>query len=129
MLSPEAMQTSLCFRIGHVYFRPFMYGGTVDCVELLLYFLHDLWAELMEQREAFQSVSQEVHREQRCGAGSFAMQYSRKHPNAAPDEVVSYVVSQWRVIDKRMGLLIPYAEIRQSFAHMKGIAGRFPDEI
>lgn len=102
-------------RIGNIYFRPLMYGGTADGVEVLLDSYHELWAEIFEKQNEYKEVSYKIHSRQKCGAMNFTLRFRKLHPNAEPEAICSYVVKHWRKISKELGLPIPYEELRNFF--------------
>lgn len=115
MKTTEEIADFILHRIGHIYFRPMMYGGTADGVELLLHNYHELWAEIFEKRNEYEEARYKIQKRQNCGALGFASKYRELHPDAGQDAVSEYVVKNWRKISKELGLLIPYEELREFF--------------
>ena len=128
MKSAEQMVEGISLRIGLIYFRPLLYGGTAAEVYLLLYYLHEIWAEMVEQTEPYRASLQACLSEQNCGALSFDRCFRKLHPQANEEDIVAYVVDQWRKISKRAGLPIPYSKIRSCFQHNEQLSQLFLDE-
>ncbi len=93
-------------RIGHIYRRPLMYGGTPDGVDLILHYYHELWAEIHQRRGDYEQASSEAHEAERCGSMDFSTRYRRERPDASEGEAAAYVVSMWRKIDEKLGLAV-----------------------
>ena len=91
-------------RIGHIYFRPLMYGGTPEEVDLILHYYHELWAEIVDQREQYQEISRAMHQEEDTGAAGFARSFMKNNPDAADTEVVTYIVNQWMKIGEKLNI-------------------------
>ena len=98
--------------IGHVYFRPLMYGGDAEGVDLLLYNYHKLWAVITDREKEFTNLSGELHKEQDCGAANFSTAYKIKKPGADEQETAFYVVDQWQKASNSLGIPIPYEKLR-----------------
>ena len=111
MLTSEAMAELLAERIGHVYFRPLMYGGSAEGVELILDCYHGMWADLHERREEYQALMVHEASSRRCGAASFSWGYKERHPGAPEAEVSEYIVSVWGGISRRLGVPVPYRKL------------------
>src|SRR5262249_37322361 len=94
--------------IGRIYERPFMYGGDADGVELILWHYHQLQAEIVDRREEFDAVLESFTLNRQCCVMGSAGHY-REHvrPEAPEDEVVRYVVAQWKAIDERLRIAVP----------------------
>jgi hypothetical protein len=105
--------------IGHIYFRPLMYGGTAQGVDLLLYHYHGLWAFITDQHEQFVEQSIQYHIEQDCDSASFATHYTLENPNATEQEIAAYVVKQWQELGKRLRVPIPYEKIERIYAELR----------
>jgi hypothetical protein len=97
-------------RIGHVFQRPLLYGGTPEAVDSILHYDDGLWAVAHEREGDFQEASAAFHLSEGCGSASFAHHYRASHPATSEDEVACYVVSMWRKIGERLGLST--AEVR-----------------
>jgi hypothetical protein len=91
-------------RIGHVFRRPLMYGGTAEAVDLILHHDHELWSVIHGREDEFREVSAAIHLAEGCGSASFAHHFRTGHPAASEDEVACHVVSLWRKIGERLGL-------------------------
>ena len=96
----------LALRLGDLYQRPLMHGGTTEGVELLLHNYHSLWAEIVEQHDEFWNVWHAVLAEQDCGAANFSTYYARRHPNASEQEILAYVLEHWEDISTRLNIPI-----------------------
>lgn len=128
MKSSEEIAESIALRIGHVYFRPLMCAGTATEVNLLLYYLHEIWAEIVEQPEKLRTILQASLSNENCGALSFDRCYRKQHPQASEDDIVAYVLDQWRQISKRIGLSVPYSNMRNCFQDNDRLNQLFLDE-
>jgi hypothetical protein len=128
MKPSEEIAEFIALRIGHVYFRPLMYGGTATEVDLLLYHLHEIWAEIVELPEKFRTTLQASLSDENCGASSFDCCYRKQHPRANEDDIVAYVIDQWRQISNRIGLPVLYSNIRNCFQHNDRLSQLFLDE-
>ncbi len=104
-------------RIGHIYFRPLMYGGTASCVDMLLHYYHELWAEIFDNKDLYDKVQRKVHDACECEALNFSGRFSFNHPEASELEMVQFVVDQWMIISKELGVSVPYDNIRKLFKH------------
>ena len=113
MKSVEEVIEFVAKRIGHIYHRALMYGGTPGGVDLILHYCHELWAEIVERQQEYWDTSMRVHEEQDCGAFDFSGRFRKVHPEATDEETVGYVVRQWRKISDQLGVPIPYDEIIQ----------------
>jgi hypothetical protein len=91
-------------RIGHVFRRPLMYGGTPEAVDLILHYYYELWAVAHERGGEFRKISDAFHMSEGCQAASFAYHYRVCHPAASEDDVACYAVSMWRKIGEHLSL-------------------------
>jgi hypothetical protein len=91
-------------RIGHIYARPLMYGGTAHGVDLILHNFHELWAMILDLQDDYQIIRMNSSDEEGCGSANFATHYHRDRPQASDQETVRYVVDQWKKISDRQGL-------------------------
>ena len=128
MKSSKQIAESIALRIGHIYFRPAMYGGTPEGVELVLYCYHELWTDIFGLREQFIPAIQAISAEESCGALGFAHHHKRRYPRASRDKTMAYVVKQWRKISKRLSVPVPYAAIRLEFKDNERPKNLFLDE-
>ncbi len=85
-------------RIGHIYARPLMYGGTAEGVDNILHLYHELWADIVERKENYDNIRQQIYKEQECGSAGFARRYQSNHSNTPETETAIYVVEQWKKI-------------------------------
>ena len=115
MKTAEQICNFVASRIGHIYYRPLMYGGSPSGVDLILHDNHELWAEAMDLRECFTEISYTIHIEQDCGSADFSTHYSKLYPTASREEVCGYVVQQWKKISDHLQIPIPYDEIAHIF--------------
>ena len=113
MKSPEETIAFIASRIGHIYHRPLMYGGTADGVDLVLHYYHELWAEIVERHRDFRKAESTVSDQERCNSHNFASRYRVDHPRAEDKEIADYVVAQWRKVSGLLGVPIPYDQIIQ----------------
>jgi hypothetical protein len=128
MKNADQIANFIIERIGHIYFRPLMYGGTPEGVELILENYHDLWAEIYDQQENYREIMIQAHERQTGGSMGFSWRYSQKHPEASAEEIANHIVSQWRKISKQLGLPIPYKRIREAFQHNEKLRSLFAEE-
>ena len=94
-------------RIGHIYHRPLMFGGSAEGVDLILNYYHEILAEIFEKQDEYRSINRSVHSDQNCGSATFAFRYRANHKSSNEKEISEYVVSQWMIISERLGLQIP----------------------
>ena len=128
MKDTEEILQFIASRIGHIYFRPLMWGGTAVGVDLTLHFYHELWAEIHHQQEHYLKISRKIHEQQKCGAASFATRYGLNHPTSSEKERAAYAVEQWRKISKKMVVPVPYTAIRAEFKENDLLKDLFLDE-
>lgn len=57
-------------RIGHIFRRPLVYGGTPEAVDSILHCYHELWAVAHDREGDFQAVSTATHLSEGCGSAS-----------------------------------------------------------
>ena len=94
-------------RIGQVYQRPLMYGGTPEGLELILHYYHELVAEMLVCRAALNDLEQAAHSEAGATAAGFSTAYRRTHDGATDNEIADYIVLEWQKIDAAWGVSIP----------------------
>lgn len=111
MKTTEQVIDFLTSKIGHVYARPLMYGGTAEGVDNILHVYHELWADIMERRDDYDSIRYRVYSEQECGSAGFATRYQLNHSISTQTEIAKYVVDQWKKVSELLGVPIPYAKI------------------
>jgi hypothetical protein len=124
----EQIAESIVLRIGHIYFRPLMYGMNAGEVEMALDLYHSFWAQLLDKELELSEVVRAVAYQQECGSASFAHRHRLNHPDSSEQERAEYVVEQWRKISKLGGLPIPYPKIRSGFEGNERLKALFPDE-
>jgi hypothetical protein len=106
----EALKTAdevlamIATRIGDVYARPLMYGGTADGVECVLYQLHSLWALAMGRIGEFHRSVSDTCQEVGSDAMGFSTFYRQSHPRATELETAEFVVAQWKRISQHCGV-------------------------
>ena len=113
MKTTEQILEYLSNRIGHIYFRPLMYGSSPDSVDQILYYYHELWSDILERFDEFRECSQKVHKEQQCGSLDFSTRFKENHPGATDVEIVKYVVTQWMKISELLRVPIKYDELSE----------------
>lgn len=128
MKSSEQIIQFILQRIGHIYFRPLMYGGTAEGVELLLHYYHELWAETFEKQEEYKQIRDRIYRQEDCGSGSLIRRFQEIRKNADGQSTSEYVVKHWRNISKELMLPVPYDTIRAFFKHNEKLSSLFLDE-
>lgn len=112
-------------RIAQIYQRPLMYGGTPESVDNLLYYYHELWAEILERREEFESVYRGELEREGCGNMHFAGHYRhRRRPGAEDGEATDFVVRRWLKVSGRLGIALPRAEIAASLRRSRAYRRR-----
>jgi hypothetical protein len=105
MKDANAIARFVVERIGHIYERPRMYGGTPEGVDLILHYFHETWAEILECQPRYDEVRLAVHSEAGGAAMGFATSFRQRQLPHSEDEVMEFVVLQWRAIDKELGLM------------------------
>ncbi|HMZ79076.1 MAG TPA: hypothetical protein PLL06_05205 [Acidobacteriota bacterium] len=103
MKSLEQISDFITDRIAAIYERPLPFGGTPDSVELVLHCYHELWAEIHDTKEEYNSVRRKIYAEQGCGSMSFAFRHKRLNQGATTDEIAAYTVGQWQRISQELG--------------------------
>jgi hypothetical protein len=61
MKTTEQILEFLVEQIGHIYFRPLMYGGSAESVDLLLSHHQHLWALIVEHEKEFSNLIVKCH--------------------------------------------------------------------
>ncbi|MEX2114126.1 MAG: hypothetical protein WD845_13125 [Pirellulales bacterium] len=116
MLTTDQIVADLAERIGLIYYHSArMYGGDALGVDLLLWAYHDLWCEIVERRQEFESAYRRVLAEHDCQANNLPGRYRVVHPKAEDEEVRIQVVEQWRKISALVGIPIPHEALRAEF--------------
>lgn len=95
-------------RIGNIYLRPLMYGGSPSGVELILHCYHEMWSEIMECKDEYDRYRIEIHRNEGCGSSNFSTKYMELDPDAKEDEIIKYVATQWKKISDLLRIPIKY---------------------
>jgi hypothetical protein len=108
MKSTDQVIEFITSRIGQIYARPLMYGGTAEGVDNILHLYHELWADFVERKEAYDNIRQQVYAEQECGSATFASRYQFNHSSSSQTEIAKYVVEQWGKISERLGVPISF---------------------
>jgi hypothetical protein len=124
MKSVEQIVDYLAERIGYIYHhpRPLMYGGTAEGVDLLLWNYHEIWSEVVERQEEFQTVLRNVHDEASCQAAGFPTRYLWDYPSATQEELAQFVTKNWRTISDRLGVPIAHERLSREFAEFRSRA-------
>ncbi len=107
-------------RIGHIFFRPLMYGGTASGVDLILHNYHELWSDIYERHDEFHDVTLKILSEEDCGSNDFPSKYKQEHPESSEIESAFYVVDQWIKISELLAVPIPYDKIKDMFKDFVG---------
>ncbi|QDU93931.1 hypothetical protein [Lignipirellula cremea] len=110
MKTSEEMIDWLAVRMGNIFQRPLMYGGTGAGVEDWLYVYTEFWAEIVDRRDEWQTVRWQVGAEEDCGSNSFSGRYAEAHPEASEPEISAYTVAQWRKVADRLGMPVVLRE-------------------
>jgi hypothetical protein len=99
-------------RIGFIYHHnPLMYGGTPEGVETLLFYYHELWAEIVERQKEYIDIRIAAHEKEECNSHSFSGRYLSLHQEASDREVANYATTQWRKISDQLAIPIQHEEI------------------
>lgn len=106
MKSSEQISDFITDRIAAIYERPLPFGGTPDCIEIILHCYHELWAEIHDKKDEYTSVRLKIYAEQNCGSMGFAFRYKQLNQDATTDEIARYAVGQWQRISQETGLPI-----------------------
>lgn len=96
--------TFIVERIDAIYETPLAFGNASECVEIVLHYYHELWAEILGRFDAYDSIRQEVHELAHCKTTLFSTRYRLKHPHCSEREVANYAVGEWKKISTRLGL-------------------------
>jgi len=94
-------------RIGHIYLRPKMYGGSASGVDLILHYYHELWSEIFDKLSIYKLICDQTYANLNCGSAGFFTKYSMDNPSASDDEVTNFVIDQWIKISENLGVSIP----------------------
>ncbi len=129
MMKPsEQMAEKIALRIGHIYFRPLMYGGTAKGVALVLDVYHELWADLTGQEKIYESLCRSALSDEILAEIGFDLRDKMYDPSMSEVEKAAYTVAHWRRISKRLKIPVPYAELRRVFSDKERLRDLFPDE-
>jgi hypothetical protein len=94
--------------IGHIYYRPSMYGGDAHGVDVALWNYHLLWAEIVERREELEAVQFARITRRRCCTRAFYDHYRRHVKQGCSDEeAIQAGVEEWQRIDQELGIVVP----------------------
>jgi hypothetical protein len=94
--------------IGHIYYRPLMYGGNAHGVEIALSNYHLLWAEIVERQEELRAVEFARITERRCCTRAFSNHYRRHARKGCSEaEAAQAAVEEWKRIDRELGIVVP----------------------
>lgn len=112
MKTTEQIIGLIAERIGLIYHHyPLAYGGSPEGVETLLFYYHDLWAEIVERKKEYIEARSAAHEKEECNGHSFSGRYLSLHPEASDREVAKYATTQWRTISDKLGLPIQHERI------------------
>ena len=103
-------------RIGHIYFRPLMYGGSASGVDLILHYYHELWAEIFDKVSTYHSIRDKAFEDLNCGAANFSTKYLMDNPTVSDRDASWFIVEQWMMISNKLGLSVPYEKIKNLFS-------------
>lgn len=101
-------------RIGHIYFRPLMYGGSSSGVDTILHYYHELWSIIFDQYENYRSIRDTIEEELSCGSANFSTKYKMDHSTATENEVAFFAVDQWMLISKKLKIPVPYDKLKKN---------------
>jgi hypothetical protein len=104
--APDIIQL-LRERVGHAYHRPIMFGGSPEGVDAVLHCYHELWAAVLGRDQEFEAVWSAVRAKSKCGASGFASGRRGQRDRPADPEVMEFVVTQWREVDRLLNLIVP----------------------
>jgi hypothetical protein len=104
MLDTPTIIANLVTRIGWVYERPLMYGGTPAAVEGVIECLHSMWAMCLEREQQYRIAMEDLHRQEEHHAMNCSTWYAEQHPRAPEEETAAYVVSFYKRLDVAIGL-------------------------
>ena len=100
-------------RIGHIYFRPLMFGGSASGVDLILHYYHELWAEIFDKVSIYHSIRDKAFEDLNCNAANFSAKFLMDNPTATDRDASWFTVDQWMLISSKLGLSVPYEKIRK----------------
>ncbi len=115
MKSVDQIADFIVERIGHIYFRPLMYGDSASGVDAILHYYHELWSMIFDQSDFYRSISRSIHAERECGSADFSTKYKMDHSTASEHEIAFFVVDQWMRISEALEIPVPYERIRNEF--------------
>lgn len=108
MLNADQILQVVLRDLSLVYDRPLMFGGDTNGVEVVLWTYHRLLARIVERDEEYESIRNAQHSECGCQANSFSGHYRTDiHKGCTEVEAANYAVSQWKLIDEKLGMAIP----------------------
>ena len=108
MSKPDEMLKEVLQWLGHVYERPLMYGGDANGVEVALWCYHEFWALIVDRGKDLKAIREAQFIESGCQANNFSGHYRTDiHKGCNEVEAANYAVSQWKLIDEKLGLAIP----------------------
>jgi hypothetical protein len=113
MKSTDQIVDFIVERIGHIYFRPLMYGGSASGVDTILHYYHELWSIIFDEYDNYQSIRNSIEAKLGCGSANFSTKYKMEHSNATEKEVAFFAVDQWMLISEKLGILVPYEKIKK----------------
>jgi hypothetical protein len=124
MRSADEILQFVLTAIGHIYYRPLMYGGDANGVEVALWQYHVLWAEIVERQEELQAVQFARSTGRRCCNRAFSDHYRRHVKQGCSEEEAAQAgVEEWKRIDQELGLVIPVSAAAAHLDQNRGCTG------
>src|SRR5690242_8593971 len=80
-------------RLGDIFERPLMYGGTAEGVDLILFCYYELWATILGRNDDFHRIRIEVYEELGSQARGFPLYFRRENPKATEHELCGHVIA------------------------------------
>ena len=118
MKSTDEIVAFIVERIGHIYFRPLMYGGSASGVDTILHYYHELWSKIFDKYHQYQSIRNSIEEKLGCGSANFSTKYKMEHSNATENEVAFFSVDQWMLISDKLGVPVPYESIKKELGNV-----------
>ena len=112
MKSADQIVDFIVERIGHIYFRPLMYGGSASGVDTILHYYHELWSIIFDKYENYRSIRDTIEEELNCGSANFSTKYKMDHSSATENEVAFFSVDRWMLISEKLEIPVPYDRIK-----------------
>jgi len=93
--------------ISYVYDRPHMYCRTLGELDILLHYLHYVWARMSGTLESYERHRVEYHLSlgfEAC-SGPVTDENRVTFLESAPKEIVENTIGYWKTLDDRIGLV------------------------